>query len=84
MATLLFDLLTPAEAQDRRNVFDVPLLASRLSEAIERVRSRPEVGSLPLGLFGASTGAAAALWAAADMAGEGAAGPTSPGTGFTR
>lgn len=61
LATLLFDLLTPSEADDRGRVFDVELLASRLAEAIAVTRHDPEVGDLPLGLFGASTGAAAAL-----------------------
>ena len=65
MATLLFDLLTRREAADRENVFDIPLLASRLETAIRFVRSRPETSGLPVGLFGASTGAAAALTAAA-------------------
>jgi putative phosphoribosyl transferase len=65
LATLLFDLLTPAEAADRRNVFDVPLLAGRLASAAARLRTDPECERLPVGYFGASTGAAAALWAAA-------------------
>jgi putative phosphoribosyl transferase len=62
-ATLLFDLLTEAEAADRRRVFDIPLLAARLGEALDWARG--EAPGLPLGLFGASTGAAAALVAAA-------------------
>ncbi len=66
LATLLFDLLTPVEAADRRNVFDIPLLAGRLSSAAAWLAGDPEVAQLPLGYFGASTGAAAALWAAAD------------------
>ena len=66
-ATLLFDLLTPTEESDRRNVFDIPLLASRLLAASARLRERPEVASLPLAYFGASTGAAAALSAAAEL-----------------
>jgi putative phosphoribosyl transferase len=61
LATLLFDLLTPAEAADRALVFDIELLASRLGAAIVAVRAADEVRALPLGLFGASTGAAAAL-----------------------
>ncbi|RMH44274.1 MAG: alpha/beta hydrolase [Alphaproteobacteria bacterium] len=65
LATLLFDLLTPREAADRRNVFDIPLLAERVTDAIAWARHDPDVSSLPLGLFGASTGAAAALVAAA-------------------
>ena len=65
LATLLFDLLTDDEALDRRNVFDIPLLARRLGEAIEWQQSLPEIARVPTGLFGASTGAAAALVAAA-------------------
>lgn len=66
LATLLFDLLTPPEAADRRNVFDVSLLAARLEAARSWLREQPE-GGLSVGFFGASTGAAAALWAAADL-----------------
>lgn len=66
VATLLFDLLTEAESMDRANVFDVPLLARRLEQALAWLSTVPEVGGLPIGLFGASTGAAAALWAAAE------------------
>jgi putative phosphoribosyl transferase len=66
LGTLLFDLLTPAEETDRSLVFDVPLLAGRLGDATRWLRDRPDVGGLPFGYFGASTGAAAALWAAAD------------------
>jgi dienelactone hydrolase len=65
MATLLFDLLTEEEASDRRNVFHVPLLASRLEEAVSWACCDPETAGLPIGLFGASTGSAAALVAAA-------------------
>jgi putative phosphoribosyl transferase len=65
LATLLFDLLTPLEALDRRNVFDIDLLARRLLEAIGWAQEEPRVRDVPLGLFGASTGAAAALVAAA-------------------
>jgi len=65
LATLLFDLLTEAEAGDRANVFDIPLLAERLAAATSWVEAEPELGRLPIGYFGASTGAAAALWAAA-------------------
>jgi len=64
-ATLLFDLLTDDEALDRRNVFDIPLLAGRLREAITWQAGVREIADLPTGLFGASTGAAAALVAAA-------------------
>jgi pimeloyl-ACP methyl ester carboxylesterase len=68
-ATLLFDLLTDREALDRRNVFDIPLLASRLAGATGWLRTHPETEQLPLGYFGASTGAAAALWTAVEIAG---------------
>jgi putative phosphoribosyl transferase len=64
LGTLLFDLLTPDEALDRANVFDVPLLAERLGIANEWVRTHQR--ELPVGFFGASTGAAAALWAAGE------------------
>jgi len=67
LATLLFDLLTDAEAADRRNVFDVVLLADRVSRAVEWLLQRRDVIEAPVGLFGASTGAAAALVAAADL-----------------
>jgi putative phosphoribosyl transferase len=66
-ATLLLDLLLPAEARDRRNVFDIPLLAERLAEATLWIASEPDIADLPLGLFGASTGAGAALLAAAEL-----------------
>jgi putative phosphoribosyl transferase len=66
LGTLLFDLLTPAEERDRRNVFDIELLGERLAGATGWLRSRPEAAGLPVGYFGASTGAGAALWAAAD------------------
>ncbi|HYM54762.1 MAG TPA: phosphoribosyltransferase family protein [Solirubrobacteraceae bacterium] len=66
-ATLLFDLLTAGEEADRTNVFDIPLLASRLVAASVWLRARGDVGQLPLGYFGASTGAAAALSAAAEL-----------------
>jgi len=66
MATLLLDLLTEPEAQDRANVFDIPLLAGRLEAAIAWLGSDERTAALPVGCFGASTGAAAALWAAAD------------------
>ena len=66
-ATLLFDLLTPPEEADRANVFDIPLLASRLIAAAEWTASAEQTRGLPIGLFGASTGAAAALVAAARL-----------------
>lgn len=60
-ATLLFDLLTPQEEQDRANVFDVGLLAGRLVAAVNWLEDQTRaIASLPVGLFGASTGAAAA------------------------
>ena len=65
-ATLLFDLLTAAEERHREYVFDVELLARRLTGAVDWLHRRAEVRDLPVGLFGASTGAAAALWAAAN------------------
>lgn len=73
LGTLLFDLLTEEEAGDRANVFDIALLAGRVTEATEWLRARPEAEGRALGYFGASTGAAAALWAAADHAADVAA-----------
>ncbi|MFE5810370.1 phosphoribosyltransferase family protein [Streptomyces sp. NPDC056491] len=69
LGTLLLDLLTPAEETDRANVFDIGTLAGRLAAATAWLRRRE---SLPVGWFGASTGAAAALWAAASDPGIGA------------
>lgn len=66
LATLTFDLLTDAEARDRRNVFDIGLLASRLARATEWVLRQHAVADLPVALFGASTGAAAAFAVASD------------------
>lgn len=66
LATLLFDLLTLGEARDRHNVFDIALLGQRVQEALRWARQREDLSGLPLCLFGASTGAAAALVAAAD------------------
>lgn len=65
LATLLLDLLTEEEAEDRDNVFDIELLAERLLCAARWLADNPETRSLGLGYFGASTGAAAALLAAA-------------------
>jgi len=65
LATLLFDLLTVEEAGDRRNVFDIELLARRLLLASAWVRQDAATRNLPIGYFGASTGAAAALVAEA-------------------
>ena len=69
LATLLFDLLTTEEAGERGNVFDVPLLAERLVAATRWAQGDRGVGGLPIGYFGASTGAAAALCAAAELGG---------------
>ena len=66
-ASLLFDLLTVEEEADRANVFDIPLLAGRLAGAVRGLDSEPAVQGLDVGLFGASTGAAAALVAAAEL-----------------
>lgn len=66
-ATLLFDLLTEAEAGDRSNVFDIPLLAGRLAAAARWAGRSSAASGLPVGMFGASTGAAAALTAAAEL-----------------
>lgn len=60
-ATLLFDLLTEDEASDRRNVFDIPLLAERMVTATTWARRDAVAPDLQVGYFGASTGAAAAL-----------------------
>jgi len=64
LGTLLFDLLTPAEAEDREKVFDIDLLGRRMTETLDWLDRRPALASMPIGLFGASTGAAAALLAA--------------------
>ncbi len=70
-ATLLFDLLTPAEEEvDERTAelrFDIPLLTERLIVASRWVLDQPALRELPMGYFGASTGAAAALAAAAHL-----------------
>jgi dienelactone hydrolase len=73
LATLLFDLLTDDEAKDRANVFDIPLLAERLIMAADWLGHDAQTEPLPLGYFGASTGAAAALAAAAHAPGRVAA-----------
>jgi putative phosphoribosyl transferase len=65
LGTLLFDLLTPTEELDRAHVFDIPLLAARLTAVTAWLRRQPDARDAPIGYFGASTGAAAALWAAA-------------------
>ena len=66
LGTLLFDLLTDDEAEILANVFDIELLAQRLALATAWLRAQPTTGGLPIGYFGASTGAAAALVAASD------------------
>jgi putative phosphoribosyl transferase len=65
LATLLLDLLEEREAASRANVFDIDLLADRCLIAAAWLREQPETRELPLGYFGASTGAGAALQAAA-------------------
>lgn len=65
LGTFLLDLLTPSEERDRRNVFDIDLLASRLDLATKWLQDRRETAKLVPGYFGASTGAGAALTAAA-------------------
>jgi predicted phosphoribosyltransferase/dienelactone hydrolase len=65
LATLLFDLLTTRENAEPSARFDIPLLAERLQAAVAWARAEPRVSALPVGLFGASTGAAAALVLAA-------------------
>lgn len=65
LATLLLDLLTADEDSDRRTRFDIDLLTERLADAVDWAGSDERIGNLPLGLFGASTGAAAALNVAA-------------------
>lgn len=66
LGTLLFDLLTEDEASDRQNVFDIELLAGRMVGAIGWTRAHRLSASRAVGLFGASTGAAAALWASTE------------------
>lgn len=64
IATVLFDLLTPEEDTTYSNRFDIELLTWRLVRAVEWVREHPFIPEVPVGLFGASTGAAAAIKAA--------------------
>ncbi|OFZ78311.1 MAG: hypothetical protein A3K03_03570 [Bdellovibrionales bacterium RIFOXYD1_FULL_44_7] len=64
ISTLLFDLLSESESTVRDNVFNIPLLADRLLLATDWVKHREDLKTLPMGYFGASTGAGAALWAA--------------------
>ena len=70
IATLLFDLLTEEEEARRANVFDIALLAERLAQAVHWIDRELQLRRLPLGFFGASTGAAAALVAAARFKGR--------------
>lgn len=70
LATLLLDLLTPEEERNRANVFDIPLLATRLATAAEWAAANPALAALSIGYFGASTGAGAALVAAAGADGR--------------
>lgn len=67
LGTLLIDLLTPAEDEVTRTRFDIGLLSSRLAAAARSLGREPQTKNLPVGLFGASTGAAAALEVAAAM-----------------
>jgi len=73
LGTLLLDLLTPAEELNRANVFDVGLLAGRLTAATRWLGDRPDAASRSVGYFGASTGAGAALWAASEAGAQVAA-----------
>ncbi|KXX58828.1 MULTISPECIES: phosphoribosyltransferase family protein [unclassified Rhodococcus (in: high G+C Gram-positive bacteria)] len=66
LATLLFDLLAPVEEGDRTLVFDIDLLAERLVQVTRWLTTQPDTAGLPVGYFGASTGAAAALRAGTD------------------
>ena len=70
LGTLVMDLLTAREDQDSAARFDMPLLADRLALAIDWLATHPATRYLPLGLFGASTGAAAALQLAARRPGQ--------------
>ena len=70
LGTLLFDLLTPAEELDRANVFNIDLLGRRLAVVTRWVTDRADTSGCRIGYFGASTGAAAALWAAAEPGGQ--------------
>jgi dienelactone hydrolase len=65
--TLLFDLLTRQEDELYENRFNIPLLTERLKAATSWLKDQPGIGKLEVGYFGASTGAAAALMAAADL-----------------
>jgi putative phosphoribosyl transferase len=70
IGTLLMDLLTPAEERQREGVFDIPLLAGRLVAATRWAHKRSDTAGCRIGYFGASTGAGAALYAAAELGDE--------------
>jgi len=70
LATLLVDLLRHDEERDRTNVFDIELLSQRLVATTRWVRNQPDLTELPIGYFGTSTGAAAALRAASELENE--------------
>ena len=70
LATLLIDLLTPDEDRNYATRFDIGLLTDRLGDAVRFVLRQPTTRCLPIGLFGASTGAASALRVAAAMPGD--------------
>lgn len=70
LATLLFDLLTRSEDLNHENRFDIPLLARRLVATTRWFLALPETAGVPVAYFGASTGAAAALIAAAELGGQ--------------
>lgn len=67
IGTLLMDLLTVEEDRDYQTRFDIPLLTRRLTVATVWLHAQAELNALPIGYFGASTGSAAALQAAAEM-----------------
>ena len=67
LATFLFDLLSPEESDDPSLVFDIPFLATRLTQTLAWLEERGLTYRLPIGLFGASTGAGAALWALSEL-----------------
>ncbi|HEX8038621.1 MAG TPA: dienelactone hydrolase family protein [Chryseosolibacter sp.] len=69
-STLLFDLLTAEEDRDHSKRFDIPLLTDRLVKVRTWLKNQPALASLPVGYFGASTGAASALRAAAQAPGQ--------------
>jgi putative phosphoribosyl transferase len=73
LGTLLLDLLTPEEDLDYEMRFDIELLTERLADAVRFLRMQASTRALPIGLFGASTGAASALRVAAAMPGDVAA-----------